>query len=172
MTATLANPAAAALPASFGFHPALRWPLPGTGVGSREAHIIRFDAPEPEPLRLIAPDGLIAPGARSTPVRDTEIHLHDGLFTEDALVWDAPHSRGLYFGVAGRPGVRVDFPTMPMLGIWTKPGGAGFLCIEPWHSHADEEGFTGEFADKPGVVTLNAGERQTYAMSLTFGVTF
>jgi galactose mutarotase-like enzyme len=160
------------MPAGFGFHPAVRWPLPGTGAASRTDHIIRFDAPEPEPLRLIAPDGLIAPGPRETPVRDTEIHLHDGLFDQDALVWDRPVSRGLYFGVPGQPGVRADWPGMPMLGIWTKPGGAGFLCIEPWHSHADEEGFIGEFADKPGVVTLDAGETQTYAMSLTFGVVF
>lgn len=169
-TVTVTNRGDEPMPVGFGFHPALRWPLPGTGAASRERHIIRFDADEPEPLRLIAPDGLIAPGPRETPVRGNEIHLHDGLFDEDALVWDAPHSRGLYFGVAGQPGVRVDFPTMPMLGIWTKPGGAGFLCIEPWHSHADEEGFTGEFADKRGVVTLDAGESQVYAMSLTFGV--
>ncbi len=169
-TVTVTNRGDEPMPVGFGFHPALRWPLPGTGAASRTDHIIRFDAAEPEPLRLIAPDGLIAAAPRETPVRDNEIHLHDGLFDQDALVWDAPHSRGLYFGVEGKPGVRVDWPGMPMLGIWTKPGGAGFLCIEPWHSHADEEGFTGEFADKPGVVTLDGGEHQVYEMSLTFGV--
>ncbi len=168
-TATVTNRGDEPMPVGFGFHPALRWPLPGTGTASREHHFIRFDAAQPGPLRRIASDGLIAPGPRPTPVHGSEIHLHDGLFTEDALVWDAPRSRGLWFGVEGRPGVRADWPGMPMLGIWTKPG-AGFLCIEPWHSHADEEGFTGDFADKPGVVTLDAGERQTYAMSLTFGV--
>jgi len=157
------------MPAGFGFHPALRWPLPRTGGASRFHHIVRFDADEPEPLREISPDGLFAPGARATPVHDNEIQLHDSLFEHDALVWEAPNSRGLSFGVPDGPSVRVDFPDMPMLGIWTKPG-AGYLCIEPWHSRADDEGFSGEFADKPGVVTLAPGEAHRYAMALTFGV--
>jgi galactose mutarotase-like enzyme len=157
------------MPAGFGFHPALRWPLPGTGTQSRYEHIIRFDADEPGPLREISPDGLFLPAPRATPVHDNEIQLHDDLFTHDALVWDGPNSRGLYFGVADGPSVRVDFPDMPRLGIWTKPG-AGYVCIEPWHSRADDEGFTGEFADKPGVVTIAPGESHRFTMAMTFGV--
>ncbi len=169
LTARVANAGDTPMPAGFGFHPALRWPLPGTGAASRFDHIVRFDADEPAPLLAITPDGLIAPAPRPTPVHDNEIHLRDSLFTEDALVWAAPNSRGLFFGVADGPAVRVDFPDMPMLGIWTKPG-AGYLCIEPWHSRADDEGFAGEFADKPGVVTLAPGETHDFAMAMTFGV--
>lgn len=157
------------MPAGFGFHPALRWPLPGTGAQSRYEHIIRFDADEPEPLRKITPDGLFAPGPRATPVHDNEIQLRDDLFTSDALVWDAPNSRGLFFGVADGPSVRVDFAEMPRLGIWTKPG-AGYLCVEPWHSRADDEGYAGEFADRPGVVTIAPGGGHRFEMALTFGV--
>jgi galactose mutarotase-like enzyme len=102
-------------------------------------------------------------------VHDNEIQLHDDLFTHDALVWEDPNSRGLLFGVPDGPAVRVDFPDMPRLGIWTKPG-AGYLCVEPWHSRADDEGFSGEFAEKPGVVTLRPGESRRFAMALTFGV--
>jgi len=163
LEAQVTNLDAVPMPAGFGFHPALRWPLPRTGGASR------FDADEPETLREITPDGLFAPGARATPVHENEIQLHDSLFEHDALVWEAPNSRGLSFGVPDGPSVRVDFPDMPMLGIWTKPG-AGYLCIEPWHSRADDEGFAGEFADKPGVVTLQPGEAHRYAMALTFGV--
>lgn len=167
--ATVTNRGDRAMPVGFGFHPALRWPLPGTGANARYDHVVRFDADEPEPLRAISDAGLIAPALRPTPVHDNELHVHDSLFEQDALVWDNPASRGLFFGVADRPGVRVDFPDMPMLGIWTKPG-AGYLCIEPWHSRADDEGFTGEFAEKPGVVTLAPGEAKSFAIALTFGV--
>lgn len=170
-TATVTNRGDTPMPVGFGFHPALRWPLPGTGPLSRTDHIVRFDADEPGPLRLISPDGLIAPGDRATPVHDNELHLHDDLFTQDALVWEGHASRGLYFGVPDHPGVRVDFPGLDMLGIWTKPG-AGYLCIEPWASRADDEGFTGAFADKPGVRTLAPGDSHAYAMSLSFGVLF
>lgn len=169
LEADVTNRGDAPMPAGFGFHPALRWPLPGTGAQARGHHIVRFDADEPEPLREISTDGLFLPGPRATPVHDNELQLHDDLFTHDALVWDAPNSRGLFYGVPDGPGVRVDFPDMPRLGIWTKPG-AGYACVEPWHSRADDEGYAGEFADKPGVVTIAPGASHRFAMALTFGV--
>ena len=155
------------MPAGAGFHPAVRWPLPG--AGARNDHIIRFEADEPEPIRSVIAGGLIGRATKPTPVHENEIALHDSLFAEDALVFDRPINRSLWFGVPGRPGVRADYAGMPMLGIWTRPG-AGYLCIEPWHARADDEGFTGEFADKPHVVTLAPGETRDFAMALTFGV--
>ena len=156
------------MPVGVGFHPALRWPLPGTGATSRTQHIVRFDAEEPEPIRSVVAGGLLGP-EKSTPIRENQLSLHDSLFEEDAVVLDRPNSRGLWYGVPGEPGVRVDFAAMPFLGIWSKPG-AGYLCIEPWHGHADDEGFAGEFADKPGVVTLAPGESRDFSMAMTFGV--
>ena len=166
--ATATNRGDAPMPVGFGFHPALRWPLPGTGANAKTRHILRFDADEPEPIRGVLPDGLIGPDV-PTPIREDRLALHDSLFEHDALVLDRPNSRGLWYGVPGEPGVRVDFADLPYLGIWMKPG-AGYLCIEPWASHADEEGFSGAFADKPGVVTLSPGESRDFAMALTFGV--
>ena len=166
--ATVTNRDERPMPFGLGFHPALRWPLPGTGAASRGHHIIRFDADEPEPIRSVVAGGLLG-SAQPTPVREDELVLHDSLFEQDALVLDRPNSRGLWFGVPGDPGVRVDFPGLPFLGIWSKPG-AGYLCIEPWQGHADDAGFTGAFADKPGVITLAPGESRAIAMAMTFGV--
>jgi galactose mutarotase-like enzyme len=166
--AQVTNIGDAPMPVGVGYHPALRWPLPGTGAGARFDHIIRFDADEPEPIRGVVAGGLLG-GEHPTPIREDELALHDSLFVTDALVLDRPNSRGLWYGLPGAPGVRVDFAEMPYLGIWTKPG-AGYLCIEPWHSHADDEGFSGEFAEKPGVVTLAPGQAKDFAMALTFGV--
>jgi galactose mutarotase-like enzyme len=157
------------MPVGAGFHPALCWPLPGTAADSRDRHILRFEADEPEPIRGVVTGGLIG-AEQPTPIREDELALHDDLFAHDALVMDRPNSRSLWYGVPDAPGVRVDFAGMPYLGIWTKPG-AGYLCIEPWHSHADDEGFSGQFADKPGVVTLAPGESRDFAMAMTFGVT-
>ncbi|MBA2936496.1 aldose 1-epimerase family protein [Sphingomonas sp. CGMCC 1.13654] len=168
--ATVTNIGDAPMPAGFGFHPALRWPLPGTGGNSKTQHLLRFDAEEPEPIRGVTPDGLIGPPAR-TPIDGDELQLHDSLFEHDALVLDRPNSRGLWYGVPEHPGVRVDFAGLNYLGIWMKPG-AGYLCIEPWASHADDEGFHGEFAEKPCVVTLAPGETHDFAMAMTFGVPF
>ena len=158
MEARVTNTGAAVMPASFGFHPALRWPLP---YGKpRAAHEIVFERAEPAPIRRPI-DGLLSAAQFATPVRDRHLRLHDDLFEEGALVFDTLASRSVLYGEA----IRVDFPRMPHLGIWTKPG-AGYVCIEPWQGHASPEGFDGELADKPGVIAITPGATESFAMSI------
>ena len=163
--AAIANRGAAPMPAQFGFHPAFAWPLPyGEPRGD---HDIVFDADEPAPLRVIAPDGLIAAETRPSPLDGRTLHLADDLFADDALVWDPVVSQGVTYGAG--PRLRVAFPDTPRLGIWTKPG-AHYVCIEPWHGIADPEGFAGDFHDKPGVFKVAPGETKRIAMSATLEV--
>jgi len=61
--------------------------------------------------------------------------------------------------------VRIAFPGMPHLGIWSRPG-AGFVCIEPWHGYAAPDGFLGELAEKPGVSNVTPGSAATFSMSI------
>lgn len=149
MTARLENPGAAPLPASFGFHPAFRWPL--DPAFPREAHRVRFEREEPSPLRRLSGD-FLAPAPIPTPVKGRDLELRDELFIHDALVWDAPRSRGLAYGPPGGLTLRLEWD-LPHLGIWTKPG-APFLCLEPWQGLADPEGFQGDFPEKPGVILV------------------
>lgn len=159
MTAEVTNRGDGPMPTSFGFHPALRWPLP---YGKpRAAHEIVFEHDEPAPIRRPI-DGLLSSARYPTPVRDRRLALHDGLFEAGALVFDQLASRSLVYGEA----VRVAFPHMPHLGIWTLPG-AGYVCIEPWQGHASPEDFDGELADKPGVVLFAPAETRTFAMSIS-----
>lgn len=159
MEAEVTNTGDTTLPASFGFHPALRWPLPYGRP--RAAHEIVFEKDEPAPIHRPV-DGLLSAAQFPTPVRDCRLALHDGLFEEGALIWDHLASRSVVYGEA----IRVDFPRMPHLGIWTKPG-AGYVCIEPWQGYASPEGFDGEFADKPGMVSVAPGKTETFAMSIS-----
>ncbi|TAJ31259.1 MAG: aldose 1-epimerase family protein [Reyranella sp.] len=159
MSAEVTNPGVVTMPASFGFHPALRWPLP---YGKRRAaHEIVFDRDEPAPIRRPV-DGLLSSATYPTPVRDRRLVLHDDLFKDGALVFDTLKSRGVVYGER----LRVDFPDMPHLGIWMLPG-AGYVCIEPWQGHASPQGFDGELADKPGIVTIAAGGSRRFAMSIS-----
>lgn len=163
MRATVTNRDKRAMPASFGFHPAFRWPLPGGGA--RGLHRLVFASDEPSRVAAITADGLIAAATLPGPVEGRVLPLHDALFTHDALVWTAPVSRALrYEGADGR-GLAVSFETLPMLGVWTRPG-APFLCIEPWAGIADPEGFAGELTDKPGMWMLAPGESRTLAMTV------
>jgi galactose mutarotase-like enzyme len=162
-TAAVTNLSDEPMPTAFGFHPAFRWPLPG--AGPRAAHLVRFAHPEPAPIRRLDADGLVAPDPRPTPVVGDTLALDDALFAEDAIVFDRLESRRLVFG-AGSVRLAVDFPDMPHLGIWTKPG-APFLCLEPWQGHADPAGSAGDLFDKPGMVRLAPGETRRFSMSAT-----
>ncbi|UAK24389.1 aldose 1-epimerase family protein [Sphingomonas nostoxanthinifaciens] len=164
MLAELKNVGDVPLPASFGFHPALRWPLPYGGA--REDHIVRFAQNEPRPIRRIDGDGLLRPEPEPTPVEGASFAVRDALFEDDALIFDAITSRSLRFGAPGTQALYIDFPIMPLLGIWTKPG-AGYLCIEPWQGVADPEGYAGEFRDKPGVVEIAPGATKPFVMHIT-----
>jgi galactose mutarotase-like enzyme len=152
------------MPASFGFHPAFRWPLqPGA---PHEQHEVRFEKPEPAPLRRLA-DGLLG-GPVPSPVHGDRLVLADSLFVHDALVWDRLQSRSLTYGGPSGPTLRLAFPQMPHLGIWTKPG-AGFVCLEPWQGFASPVGFDGEFAEKPGTVRLAPGTARLFELSVVAG---
>lgn len=151
------------MPASFGFHPAFRWPLP---YGEpRFAHSIVFESNESAPIRRLGPEGTVA-AAVPTPVKGRSLALHDELFMGDALIFDQIASRRLWYGASSAPHLRIDFPDTPYLGIWTKPG-AQFVCVEPWHGYADPQGFVADFRSKPGVFIVAPGEKKQCIMSIT-----
>lgn len=163
ITASVTNTGPSRMPVSFGFHPAFRWPLPYDAP--REAHEIWFEQEEAAPIRRPF-EGLIKRETEPTPVKGRTLALHDSLFETDALVLDQPGSRSVDYGAHGGASLRVDFPNMPHLGIWTKPG-AGFICIEPWQGHADPEDFVGDISDKPGTVSVQPGDIRRFAISIT-----
>jgi galactose mutarotase-like enzyme len=151
--------------ASFGYHPAFRWPLPFGRP--RSAHFIEFDQDELEPIRRLNGDGLLSPTRYPTPVNARRLALGDDLFTGDALIFDAIRSRSVTYGADSGPRIRVSYPDAPYLGIWTKPG-AGFICIEPWHGLADPEGFSADFSVKPGVFSVAPGTGLPLSMRIEF----
>ena len=163
VNSTVRNPGAAVLPASFGFHPALRWPLP---YGEpRAEHLITFSMDEPAPARRLNAQGLLAPQPEATPVHDRQLLLRDDLFRTDALIFDQLRSRELRYGAAAGPQLRIAFSNTPFLGVWTRPG-APFICIEPWHGLSDPEGFTGEFGTKPGLFLVPPGSTQQLQLQI------
>lgn len=161
--ATARNVGDGPMPASLGFHPAFRWPLPFGG--ERDAHTIEFTFDEPAPVRRLDAQGLLSPQDHPSPVRGRSLPLDDSLFEPDVLIFDRLRSRQLLFGVPGTPRLGVSFAGASHLGLWTKPG-AGFLCIEPWRGIADPAGFTGELDAKPGVFIVPPGGSQSLAMRL------
>ena len=164
LTTEIRNKGNTEMPASFGYHPGFRWPLP---FGKpRSGHFIEFEADEPKPARRIDSLGLLTPEHHPTPITRRRLVLADSLFVQDVLIFDQINSRSVLYGSDDAPRIKVDFPDAPYLGVWTKPG-APFICIEPWHGITDPEGFSGDFTAKPGVFNLKAGESLSSTMDIT-----
>jgi galactose mutarotase-like enzyme len=164
VTATVRNASDRAMPFSFGFHPALAWPLPA--AGRKDAHRVIFAANEPEPIRRIDPaTATLLPRSEPTPVVGNVLAPTAALFEKDALIWDRLNSRALSFSGDGAT-IDIAFPDSPNLGIWQKPG-APFLAIEPWHGFNDPQGFEGDIFAKPGIIALPPGEERSFRMDVT-----
>lgn len=158
VTTRVGNPGDETLPCGVGAHPAFRWPL-AEGV-AQEDHLLIFEAPEPGP-RLAVEGGLIG-APLPLPMQGRELALSPGLFANDALVIPAVASRSVHFVARDRAGpparaLTVSWEGYKDLGIWSKPSGAPFLCIEPWYGMASPAGWQGEFRDKPGILLLEPG---------------
>ena len=159
------NTGAEMLPAALGGHPAFNWPLvPGL---PKEAYTLTFDKTEPAPIRRLK-DGLMRRQPEPNPVEGRTLALTEELFDDDAMIFDQVASTSIRFAATLGPAAATLGPEIEIswrgfreLGIWSKVGGAPFLCIEPWHGFASPAEFDGEFADKPGVMHIVTGARQS-----------
>jgi galactose mutarotase-like enzyme len=163
IVATARNLGSEPMPASIGFHPGFRWPLPYDQP--REAHYIELAREEPAPVRRINSDGLLAPEPHPTPVVQRRLALKDALFTNDVLIFDRLASRSVLYGAANGPRIEVQFPDAHYLGVWTRPG-APFICIEPWQGITDPAGFAGDIREKPGVFIVPPGSSHVFGMTI------
>jgi galactose mutarotase-like enzyme len=139
------------LPASIGAHPAFNWPLL-PDLAKTDYRLI-FADDEPAPIRRLK-DGLLLKTPQPTPVEGKTLALSERLFDEDAVIMDQPASTSVRYGAERGPALEMSWQGFRELGIWSKPGGAPFLCIEPWHGIASPVDFDGDFVDKPGLMLI------------------
>lgn len=163
ITIGIANTGEETLPASFGAHPAFNWPLrPDL---PQESYSLIFAAPEPAPIRRLS-GGLLRAEPEPSPVQGNMLRLDARLFEADAVILDAPASRSLRYAGPSGPALDLAWSGFRELGIWSKPSGAPFLCIEPWRGFASPAGFDGEFSDKPGLMLIAPGATETLSLCI------
>ena len=98
------------------------------------------------------------------------INLSFDVFKNDALVFNDLKSNKISLKSVNHDRyVTMDFTGFPYMGLWTKPTGAPFVCIEPWYGHADFEDFNGEFKDRAGSEKLAAGKEAEFAYAIKIG---
>jgi galactose mutarotase-like enzyme len=163
VTYTVFNTGTRTLPASMGAHPAFRWPLQPDLP--KEAYSLVFDAEEPAPLRGVY-GGLLTAADRPSPIQDRVLGLRPALFADDALILPAPNSHSVHYTAEHGPSLSLRWEGFSQLGLWSKPGG-DFLCIEPWQGMASPAGFDGDFSEKPWLMLIAPGQRQSATMTVT-----
>jgi galactose mutarotase-like enzyme len=167
---TIANTGKETLPASIGGHPAFNWPLePGV---AKESYALSFAEAEPSPVRRLD-GGLIRVATQPSPVKDAVLSLSDSLFVDDAIIFDRITSNSVRFaaeqGAPSERWLKMSWRGFRELGVWSKPSGAPFLCIEPWRGYASPAGFHGEFSDKPGLMHIAPGAEEQLSFRIEVG---
>jgi galactose mutarotase-like enzyme len=159
------NPGDEILPASAGGHPAFNWPLlPGM---PKESHHLQFSNAETAPIRRLQ-DGLLRAEPVPSPITGKSLALSERLFEDDAMILDRLASRSVRYTGDRGPALEISWQEFRELGVWSKPGGAPFLCIEPWRGFASPADFDGEFSSKPGLMQIKPGatERLSYRIGV------
>ncbi|ULK95988.1 aldose 1-epimerase family protein [Bradyrhizobium sp. I71] len=161
LSLTIANTGKETLPASLGGHPAFNWPLqPGV---PKEDYALTFARAEPCPVRRLD-GGLLRAATEPSPVSGTVLPLSESLFVDDAIIFDRIDSNSVRYaavpGASSGPWLKMSWHGFRELGVWSKPSGAPFLCIEPWRGYASPAGFDSEFSDKPGLMHIPAGAEE------------
>ena len=163
--ATVLNPATAPghLPFSLGAHPAFAWPLPG--ASSPERHILSFPGTTLETLPARRLTGGLLDAAETIPLPGGCLPLHPALFDADAIVVPGFPGRRLRYAAptaASGAALNMGWEGFGDLGLWSRPGGAAFLCLEPWSGTAPPLGWDGDFTEKPGITLLQPGESRAF----------
>ena len=153
---------------SIGAHPAISCP-----IAYRENFddcYLKFNRAEKSSCIHLNANGTLS--RKKVPLLDgDELPLSYELFKGDAIVFDDLKSDEV--SVRSRKSsksITVRAKGFPYWGFWTPAkGGAPFICIEPWHGHADYEDFTGELKDKEGIIALPVGKIFETEMSFIVG---
>lgn len=140
---------------SIGAHPAFNWPLENE---NKEDSFIEFENIKDTKRYFLNDKGLVY-RHDNLKIIDNKIFLDEKLFKDDALVFNDLNIKKVTFkNIKNNNFIKVDFDNFPYLGIWSKPSGAPFICIEPWFGVADEENSTQDFENKKGIITLQKKE--------------
>ncbi len=169
LTLTIANPGKETLPVSVGGHPAFNWPLqPGV---PKESYALAFTNEEPSPVHRVE-DGLLLAETDPSPVQGTVLPLSETLFATDAVILDPVNSHAVRFARTDGTGpwLNMSWHGFRELGVWSKPSGAPFLCLEPWRGYASPKDFDGEFTDKPGLMHIAPGAEERLSFRVDVGM--
>lgn len=147
---------------SLGAHPAFNWPLES---GKKSDYYLEFEVDEElESYRL--EDGYISNQKLKIDLEDKKLPLSTKLFSNDALIFEDLKVKTItYKNRLDKRSVTLSFDDFKYLGIWSKPSGSPFICIEPWCGIADFRSHNQNIEEKIGINILD--EKESFEISFT-----
>ena len=132
---------------SIGGHPAFNCPPNGSGqsgysIGFEGASVVRSIKNNKDII-----------------LNDSRLPVTASLFDDGALVFEAPNFDAVTLNYPnGQAFVRLSHPGFPALALWNPPGGAPFVCIEPWFRSTASDADDLSLENRKNIIRLQSGE--------------
>lgn len=154
---------------SIGAHPAFLCPPGGKGGEFTDCYLT-FNKEENSGVRELAPGCKLKKEKREF-LKGQRLDLNYDMFKEDCRIFDDLKSDTITIhSVKSDKTLSVKAEGFPFYGIWTPTqGGAPYLCLEPWHGHADYFDFAGDLTEKEGMNKLEAGKEFNAQYTIIIG---
>jgi len=143
---------------SIGAHPAFNWPLKDA---KKDEYFFEFDNLKDE--KNLGTYPLLQSGIsnKKTDIKldKKRLNISENIFENDALIFKNDNINSIKLkNYNNDKSIEVYFEGFTYLGLWSKPSGAPFVCIEPWYGVADFIGHNKNIEDKVGINSLEKDE--------------
>lgn len=158
---------------SIGAHPAFNWPIKYENekvVEKQEDYYFEFETLKENSLnRFPLLENGISNNLENISLLENKLNISKNTFINDALIFknENINSIKLKNSVNSRF-IQMDFDGFSYLGLWSKPTGAPFVCIEPWCGIADFIKSNKKLEDKEGINILEKDD--TFSKSYTIKI--
>lgn len=141
-----------------GGHPAFACPM--FENESSNDYYVEFEKNETLTRRMIDTNNSVYSGeTQGLFTNEKRFFVRQEMFKDDAVVvTDFKSSWVALKSLNHNKAVTLHMDNFNFLGIWATMRVGGLLALEPWCSHADDAGFTGELKDKEDIVSLETGK--------------
>lgn len=118
-------------------------------------YYLEFEESEALRRHLLTDKGLLNGDTELLMERGSVLPLNHSLFAKDAIVLKNLNSERVTLASKNSAlKIALTYKGFPYLGIWSKPGNAPFVCIEPWCGIASSATDGGELKEKEGINEL------------------
>jgi len=144
---------------SIGAHPAFNWPLE-KNQEKQEDYYFEFEDFEKDSLnKFPLLENGISNNLESVRLEDKKLAISKDIFRNDALIFKNDNINNIVLkNSINNRFIEMKFEGSSYLGLWSKPNGAPFVCIEPWCGIADFIDSNKKLEDKVGINILEKND--------------